>query len=500
MNFEEARTEFSNLQNRISAYNHATSLIFFDGETSAPSDTADNRLKSLEILNEVIFKLKYGEETQALLERLNENRDELTEQERCCVDRMEREIAKKKNIPQEEYVKYELLLTEIQDAWRKANEYEDFSIIYPRLKKVFETVKGFAAYSSPGKDPYEFCLNNCEEGLTVAACDEYFGRIREVVPPLLKAIKEKEQVDDSCLKGDFSGEKQEQLSLHVLKLLGINMNRVGLATAEHPFTTSIGSHFDERIVTKYSRKDFTFSLFTVLFECGFVLYEMGQDDSIAYTVLDSSASLGLIESQGRFYENIIGRSRPFIESLYPYLAELFPESVGPYTAEDIYRAVNKVSAGPIRMGSDELTNNIHILIRYEIEKEIFGGTLDVKDLPEAWSVKYKDYLGVDVPSPSKGVLQDIHWCDGAIGYFPLGVLGNIYSAHMKESMSRDLDFDALVRSGNIAEINNWNREHIWLKSGVKSTAEIMNSLAGGTITSEPYIKYIQEKYSEIYGL
>lgn len=500
MNFEQAREAFSNLQKRISAYNHATSLMFYDGETSAPSDTADNRLRSLEVLNDEIFRMKYGEDTQELLERLNENRDELTLNERCCVDFMQREISKKKNIPKSEYVRYELLLTETQDAWHKAHEHDDFNILYPSLKKVFETLKTFAQYSAPEKHPYEYYIDGYEEGATIALFDEYYNKIRETIPPLIQAINEKPQIDDSCLKGDFSAESQERLSFYLLELLGADMNRVSLATAEHPFTASIGSHFDERIATKYSRKDFTFSLYTVLYECGFVLYEMGQDDSVAYTVLDSSASLGLIESQGKFYENIIGRSRPFIECIYPSLVELFPNPVKNFTPDDIYRAVNKVSAGPVRMGSDELTNNIHLMIRYELEKDIFNGLLTVRDLPDAWRRKYKNYLGVDVKSPVQGVLQDIHWCDGAIGYFPLGVLGSIYSAKMKECINKEMDFDGLIREGNIIALNNWNKEKIWTKSGTHATAEIMSEMAGGPVNVEPYIDYLKEKYTEIYNL
>ena len=500
MDLTQLRKEFEDLQRKIVAVRHGISLIYYDGETVAPPGTADNRMKSLEILNDEMYNLKFGERTMELMELLWENESELNQLERRALELLRRETVRERNVPQDLYVEYKNLVIMAQDAWHKANENSDYEILKPYLERIFDTSIEFSNYCNPDLDPYEYYLDNYEPGIGLETYDQVFDMIKREIPPLLQAIMEKPQPDDSCLKGDFSAEKQKELSLYIMDLLGINMGRVALATAEHPFSTSIGSHFDERIVTRFSRKDFTFSLFTMLYECGNVLYEMGQDDNVAYTFIDASASLGILESQSRFYEHVVGRGRAFIEFIYPKLLELFPESLGDYHAEDLYFAVNKVEPGPIRIGSDEVSNNLHVLVRYELEKALMNKSLSVNDLPDAWAENYKKYMGVEIKSPVEGVLQDIHWPHGAIGYFPSGVLGNIYAALMAERMQQDINFDECLREGNYKLINLWNRENVWRRAGLYDTNTVIEQYVGMTISGEPYIKYLKDKYMAIYKL
>ena len=500
MKLENARIEFSRLQKRISAINHATELMFFDGETIAPPDTIDNRIRTLDVLNDEKHKLKYGEDTVRLADYLKENEDVLTIFEKRSLELLLRDIDRKRLIPKDKYVKYESLIASAEDAWHKANEGEDYEIFRPYLEQIIDKTIEFAGYCNSSITPYNYCLYNFEYGIDIQVYDRIFDAIRAEIPPLLKRIIEKPQVDDSCLYGDFSVDKQTELAVYIMGLLQLNPERVGLATAEHPFSTYLGSHFDERIVTRFSRKDFTFSLYTMLFQSGHVLCTMGQEDNVAYTFVDNAESLGIFESQCRFYENVIGRSRTFIEYIYPELVELFPDPLEKYSAEDVFLAVNKVAPGPIRMGSDEVTNNLHILVRYEIEKALMDKSLSVKDLPEAWAEKYKKYLNVEVDSPVRGVLQDIHWASGAIGYFPMAVLGNTYLASIVEKMKEDLDLDACIGQGNFKLINLWNREHVWRRAGLYDTQMVMNKYVGTDINAEPYIRYIKDKYSKVYGL
>lgn len=500
MDLENARVAFDALQKKICAFNHATALIYFDGETSAPPDTIDNRTQTLQILNEEIFKLRTGDETMELLGFLDENRNLLSVRERRAVDFMLRDSKKKSSIPAKEYVQYENLLAEAQDAWHRAREEGNFEILSPYLEDVFDTVRRFAAYCGYEDNPYDCCLDNYEEGLDTKTCEELFDAVRSELTPLLHAITEKPQIDDSCIKGDFSAEDQENLAIYLMELIGLNLSRVGLATSEHPFTTFLGSHFDERIATRYSRKDFTTSLYTVLFEGGHVLYDMGQADNLAYTVLDGGVSMGLLESQGRFYENFVGRSRNFINYIFPEIVDLFPETLSNYTSEDLYRAVNKVEPGLIRIDADELTFNIHVMIRYELERAILNRELEVKDLPEAWNKKYKDYLGIDVTDNVNGVLQDIHWPFGAIGYFPAYVLGNAYVAQITNKMREDIDLEECIDEGNFKLINLWNKEHIWKHGGLYKAKEIMEKYVGVEFSPDAYISYIKDKYTDIYNL
>ena len=419
MELEKARVRFANLQKKICAYNHAAALIYLDGETSAPPGTADNRAQAQEVINERLLRLKSGPESLELINYLNDNRDWLSVKERRAVDFLLKEVRRKKNIPPEEYGKYGAYLSEAQALWHVAREENDFKILAPKLSQVVEMLREFAKYNVPDKDPYDYCLEQYEEGVDVETCDKLFDIIKEEIPPLLRAIEEKPQVDDTCLKGDFSDESLQELAAFIFDLVGLNINQVGVTTATHPFTISLGSHLDERIATRFSKDNLGSSLYTLLNQGGHALYETGQADNLAFTVLDGAAALSLTESQGRFYENIIGRSRSFIEYIYPELVELFPIPIGNHPVEEIYRAVNKVEAGCTRINSDELTYNLHVMVRYELEKAMLRGDLLVKDLPDAWNQKYKEYLGIDVPDDLSGVLQDIHWPFGSFGYFPL---------------------------------------------------------------------------------
>ena len=500
MEIGQARLDFANLQKKICAFNHAAELIYFDGETAAPSGTAENRVQALEIINEELLKLKNGPESLELINFLSDNGDMLSVKERRAVDFLLRELRRKKNIPPEEYGRYGAYLSEAQALWHAAREENNFDILAPKLGQVVEMLREFARYNMPDKDPYDYCLDQYEEGLTVEIFDDLFEKIKEEIPPLLMAIKEKPQVDDSCLKGEFTEEDLQDFAAYILDLVGIDLNKVGLTTAEHPFTISLGSHFDERIATRYSKDNLGASLYTLLNQGGHALYETGQADNLAYTVLDGAAALSLTESQGRFYENIIGRSRSFIEYIYPELVEIFPIPIGNYSPEEIYRAVNKVEAGVTRINSDELTYNLHVMVRYELEKAMLRGDLSVKDLRDAWNEKYKKYLGIDVPDDLSGVLQDIHWPYGSFGYFPLYVLGNVFSAQITQKMNEDISVNDYVEEGNFKLINFWNKEKIWKYGGLFNSREIMEKYVGTPISVDVYIKYLKDKYTDIYRL
>ena len=227
---------------------------------------------------------------------------------------------------------------------------------------------------------------------------------------------------------------------------------------------------------------------------------MGQADNLAYTFLDCGMSMSLLESQGSLYENIIGRNKYFIEKIFPEVQELFSPHLDGTTPEELYRAVNKVEGAFIRMDSDELTHNIHHLIRYELEKDLINKNLDVKDLRDAWNQKYKDYLGLEVPDDINGVLQDIHWPFGAIGYFPAYVIGNVISAQNLVKLDEDINLNACIQEGNFKLINLWNKEHIWKFGGMYSTKEILEDQLVATFDSGPYIDYLKNKFSEIYNL
>lgn len=492
-----AREALISLQKKMSAYDHAMELLYYDGATTAPRETAANRAQTMSVLSEEIYHLSTSKETVELLEYLDAHKDELDLKEKRMVFLLLKDIREMQKIPVKEYVAYEELVVKADDVWHKAKEASDFSMFYPYLQELFDTNRRFASYVSPEMDPYEYCLDKYESGLTIKACDEFFEKLRKEIVPLVKSVSEAKQVDDSIRFGCFPANKQEELSIFLMKAMGLDLDHVGLSTTEHPFTISLGSHHDERITTHYHEDDFVSSMYSVIHEGGHALYDTGSADDLAYTVLDGGVSMSIHESQSRFYENIIGRSREFCEFIFPELEKLFPEQMKGRSAEDLYLAVNKVEPSLIRTESDEVTYCLHVMIRYELEKRVMAGKLEVKDLPAEWNRLYKEYLGVDVPDDRRGVLQDSHWAGGLIGYFPSYALGNAYGAQFLQKMKESVDVGDSVAKGDLAPINEWNRDHIWKHGAIYTPTEILEKNIG-TFDPGIYTDYLKTKYKAIY--
>ncbi len=500
MNVTESMQKLYDIQSKLSAYDHAAALIYYDGATTAPKKTASNRAHALGILTEESYKISTSEETVSLLEDLNDTKDTLSEKDRRVVELMYRDIKEMKKIPMDEFVAYQELLVKADDVWHKAKEDSDFESFRPVLEEIFATQKRFAHYCAPEKKPYDYCLGNYEEGLTCEKCDEFFSALKSKLVPLIAKITAAKQLDDSIAHGSFPSRAQEEFSYELMRTIGIDLDLCGLGTTEHPFTTSIGSHRDVRITTNYKEDNFTHSMYSVIHEGGHALYDMHSDDSFAYTVLDGGVSMGIHESQSRFYENLLGRSRGFIDYIFPKVCECFPKQMKGYTADDLYRAVNLVTPSLIRTEADEVTYCLHVMIRYELERRVMADELEVKDLPSEWNRLYKEYLGVDVPDDKHGVLQDSHWSGGGIGYFPSYALGSAYGAHILAKMRKSVDVDACLANGNFAPINEWNREHIWKYGCMMKPGDLLKNVLGEEFDPTYYTDYLEKKYSELYSL
>ena len=500
MTLKEARSALMTLQEKIAAYGHAMSVIYYDGSTTAPKGTAANRGRSLGVLSEEVYKLQTGPKTVKLLEFLDAHKARLSQEEKRMVFLMLKEIRYLQKLPMDEYIAYEKLLVESDDIWHRAKDTSDFALFEPYLEQIFDTLRRFAKYEDPEKDPYDYWLNEFEEGLNKEKCEAFFGALRERLVPLIAKIGRAKQVSDACIKGDFPEDKQEELSHFLMKLIGLDLDHVGLSTTEHPFTTSLGSHLDERITTHYYREDVSFSMFSVVHEGGHALYDTGSRDEYAFTVLDGGVSMGIHESQSRFYENILGRSRAFAYVIQPELRKLFPKNFAKASVEDIYKAVNRVEPSLIRTEADEITYSLHVMIRYELEKRIFAGELKVHDLPAEWNRLYKEYLGIDVPDDKHGVLQDSHWSGGLVGYFPSYAFGSAYGAQFLKKMKETVDVDKCVAEGNFAPINSWLRENIWQHGSLYTPAELLDRVLGETFDPMVYVEYLEKKAKDVYGV
>ncbi len=500
MDVKTAREKLSGFQKKAAAYLHALELLNFDGQTSAPRGAASTRAETMAVLSGELYALSTSEETVEVLSFLESVSNELTAEENRIVYLLQKDSKKIAKIPLDLYVAYRAQVVRSGDVWHRAKESSEYALFSPELEKIFEMTKEIAGYVEPGSDPYDFCLHEYEEGLNSDKLDSFFGTLREKISPLLQAVSNSAPLDNGIRKGCFPEPDQAKLSRYLMDVIGLDTEHVALSTTEHPFTVSLGSHLDERITTHYYEDDFASSMYSVIHEGGHALYETGCNDRYVFTVLDGGTSMSIHESQSRFYENIIGRSRAFCSLVFPKLCEIFPEQMKGYGADDLYLAVNRVEPSLIRTEADEVTYCFHIMIRYELEKRLMHGELTVKDLPQEWNRLYREYLGVEVPNDKEGVLQDTHWSGGMIGYFPSYALGNAYGAQFFREMKKEVDVEKCILSGDLGRINEWNRKNIWQYGKLYTPDELIRRVTGGAFDPSVYADYLTEKYGEIYGL
>ena len=498
-NLNDAIARLDEIEATASAYGHAMGVLSLDAATAAPLGSAEGRGKTMAVLSSVIYELAASDDTRELTKYLSDHADELDPVHRRQAEIRKRDCEQLTRIPQEEYVAYNVLLNKAEGIWRVAKQNNDFAAFAPTLSEIVAFNRKFAGYYDAEKEPYDALLNEYEEGLTMQTLDAFFARLRGVIVPLVHAISEKEQPDTAFLEQSYPIEGQKQLAKYLMDVIGLDPNACTIAESEHPFTCGFNNK-DVRITTHYYENQPTFSMFSTIHEGGHALYELGVEDAYNGTCLTGGASMGIHESQSRFYENIIGRSLEFIELIFPKMQEIFPQQLAGVTAWDLYRAVNKAQPSLVRTESDELTYALHIMIRYEIEKQLIAGTLEVADVPAEWNRLYKEYLGVDVPSDTQGCLQDSHWSGGSIGYFPSYALGSAYGAQMKHVMESELGPIApCIARGEIRTITAWLREHIHRFGNFKKPAAIFED-ACGKFDPDFFANYLQEKYSRLYEL
>ena len=499
MELNEAVKTFKDQMKQMDAYNHAMGVMYYDIETAAPKNAISGFSDTMAAFSEITYKLSVNEERFELLDFLTAHAGELDEITRREVEEAQKGLKLLRNIPMDEFVEYQRIQSEASAVWHEAKVKSDYAMFEPHLKKLVEYNIKFARYAAPEMDPYDYWLNEFEEGFTQDVLDNYFEKIKAALVPLIHRIGEKKQPETGFLHKHYPAWKQRELSDYLMNVMGINRDDCSIGETEHPFTTGFNKH-DLRITTHYYEDAVESSMYSVIHEGGHATYEMGNCDELIGSTLSGGASCGMHESQSRFYENIIGRSEAFIGLVFPKIREMFPEQLEGVTAEDFYKAVNRAEPSLIRTEADELTYSMHVLIRYEVEKKLMHGELDTRDVPAEWNRLYKEYLGVDVPCDKEGCLQDSHWSGGSFGYFPSYSLGSAYGAQILHAMKKELDPDALVREGNIGAITNWLREHIHKYGQIKKPAELLRICCGEDFDPDYYIDYLTGKFSKLYEL
>ncbi len=481
------------------ALGHATGLIYYDGATAAPKGSADIRGSTLGELSRMNYNLTTAAETIEMIETLRADKNNLDFVTARKVEELYRDYDRVRRIPVEEYVAWQELAAKSDAVWHEAKANDDFALFEPYLQKMFDTLKKIALYIEPGKKPYETMLDMFERGLDTEKCEVFFTSLRaKLVPLIQKVISNADKVDDTPLKQNFPVETQRKFSDFIMDVMGLDKNHCIIGETEHPFTISF-SRYDVRITTHYHEDMLASSLYSVIHEGGHALYELNVGKDITLTNLGNGVSMAMHESQSRFYENIIGRSREFCGIIHPWLQKEFAPKLDNVDTDAFYRMINKSSPSLIRTEADELTYSLHIMIRYELEKRMFDGTLDAKHLPGEWNRLYKEYLGVDVPDDRRGVLQDSHWSNGNVGYFPSYAIGSAYGAQYLVEMNKDFDVMGEVKAGQFGKINAWFENRIWKYGKLKNPGELFESICGA-FDPDVYIGYLEKKYSEVYGL
>ncbi len=500
MTLNEAINKLNELETKMYAYASAESALYLDGVTVAPKDTSEGRGIALGVLAGESHKLFASEETKSLLDFLDSNKSELDEKLQRRVELLKRSYANLSKIPAEEYMEYARLTNDASDVWHKAKEASDFSLFEPYLEKLVEFNIKFAGYYDPDKLPYDALLNEFERGVDMKYLDNFFNTLREKLVPLIKKIEtDGTYIDGTCTRKYYPLDIQRKFSDYLMEVMGLDRNHCTIGETEHPFTLNFSSQ-DVRITTNYKTNDIADSMYSVIHEGGHALYERGVDPSLDYTCLAGGVSMGVHESQSRFYENIIGRSEPFIKAIFPKIEELFDVSMRNVTADDFYKAVNKAEPSLIRTEADELTYCFHVMVRYEIEKKLISRDLAVKDIPKEWNRLYKEYLGVDVPDDKHGCLQDSHWSGGSFGYFPSYALGSAYGAQMLAQMERDIDVWSGVAKGDLSHVTAWLKDKVHKYGCLKEPSEIVKNACGGEFDPNYYTDYLIKKYTKLYNL
>ena len=486
------------LQKKLYAYACAENSLYLDAVTVAPKNTAEGRGVALGILAGEHQKLLTDPETKRLLDELAAASGSLDALHKREVELLRRESGKLARIPADEYMAYTELTNRASDVWHKAKENDDFASFCPILQELVDYNRKFAGYYDAAKSPYDALLNEYERGVDTRQLDAFFETLRDGIVPLVRAIGEKSPVDDSFLHLEYPVEQQKAFADYIMEVMGIDRGHCGLGETEHPFTLEFNNK-DVRITTHYDLHNVASSMYSVLHEGGHALYELGIRDDLQYTCLAGGVSMGVHESQSRFYENLIGRSRAFLEAIYPRVQAFFPEQLGGVSTEQFYRAVNKVEPSLIRTESDELTYCLHVMVRYEIEKQLIGGTLRAEEVPAEWARLYREYLGVEVPNDREGCLQDSHWSGGSFGYFPSYALGNAYGAQMLRRIEQAFDVFGQVAKGDLSGVTGWLREHVHQYGQLLEPADVVRN-ACGTLDPQVYLDYLTRKYTELYAL
>jgi len=498
---EEKLKKFKEKMSDIVYLSQAAAVLGWDQNTYMPVGGAESRGNQLAVLSRVAHEWSVAPEMGKLLEDLTEYAKELDpdSNDARLIKLAKHEFDVEVRLPSEFVVETAQVTTLAFNGWVEARQKSDFSIFQPHLEKIVDLSQRFAAFFPEFEHPYDALLDQYEPGMKTTDVKAIFNTLRPQQVELIRKIAEKPVIDDSFLHQPFDEQKQWDFGVEVVTRFGYDWNRGRQDKAPHPFSINFGMD-DVRITTRVYPDFLNPMLFGTMHETGHAMYEQGVSRALIGTPLARGASLAIHESQSRMWENLVGRSLPFWQYFYPRLQEVFPQ-LSPISLEKFYRGINKVNPSLIRVEADEATYNLHIMLRLELEIAMIEGKIAIKDMPAAWNGKVEEYLGITPKNDAEGVLQDVHWSYGNMGYFSTYALGNLVSAQLWEKINSDMpDLEDQISSGNFESLLGWLRTNIHQHGKKFEPQELVERITGSKIIPEPYMRYLNKKFGEVYDL
>jgi carboxypeptidase Taq len=505
-NRQSAESNLEELKRRlleISDLNSAGAVLGWDHATYMPKGGATARSRQGATLSRLAHEKFVDPALGRLLDALTPYAETLPydSDEASLIRVVRRDFDKATKLPAEFVARVNEFGSASYDAWTRARPANDFATMAPLLKRALDFSREYAAFYAPYAHIADPFIDDAEQGMTTASVSKLFADLRRELAPIALAILEQPPADDRCLHGAFPEPAQLAFGLAVVRKFGYDLDRGRLDKTHHPFCTtfSIG---DVRITTRVYENDVGQALFSTLHESGHAMYEQGVSPGLEGTRLGSGTSAGVHESQSRLWENVVGRSRAFWQHFYPALQSRFPDQLGDVTVEAFYRAINKVERSLIRTDADEVTYNLHVMMRFDLELDLLEGRLRIKDLPEAWRARIHADLGVAPPDDRDGCLQDVHWFSGGIGgAFQSYTIGNVLSAQFYDAaVKAHPDIPAEIAKGEFGTLHGWLRENIYQHGRKFTPDEIVERATGAPMSLRPYLAYLRGKYGEFYRL
>lgn len=499
---DEKFERLKKILNEVADLSAAASVLSWDQQTYMPEGGAQDRGDVLATLSGLAHARFTSDEVGKLLDdlsgeasRLNPDSDDARQ-----IKVTRHNYEKNTRVPSEKVAEFARVTTVAQGVWARARAENNFALFMPHLQRIIELRREYASLFAPYDHIYDPLLDDYEPGLKTADVQAIFNTLRPQQVALIQAIQARPQLNDGFMHRHFDEEKQWHFGVDVITRFGYDWKRGRQDRSAHPFTIGFGTG-DVRITTRFDTEYGGSALFSTMHECGHALYEQGINPAFRRTSLAGAASMAIHESQSRLWENLVGRSLPFWKYFYPKFQQTFPEIFSNIDLMSFYRGINRVNPSFIRTEADEATYNLHIMLRLELEIALMEGRLAVKDLPEAWNQRMHDYLGITPPNNKVGVLQDVHWSGGMIGYFPTYALGNLVSVQLWECIRRDIpNLDEQLEHGEFSNLLAWLRQNVHVFGSKYEPQELVQKITGSKIDPQPYMHYLQTKYGEIYQL